>query len=54
MAYFSTKRYDHSIGLSAVFRQPNAAHSHCHLLHGYSLAFTFKFGCNELDGKTCI
>ena len=49
--YLSTKRYDHSIGLSAVFRQPNAAHSHCHLLHGYSLAFTFTFGCSELDGK---
>ena len=50
MAYYSTKTYGHNIGLSAVFRQPNAEHSHCHLLHGYSLAFTFTFGCNELDG----
>jgi len=49
--YFSTKHYGHNIGLSAVFRQPNADHSHCHLLHGYSLAFTFTFGCNELDDK---
>ena len=49
MAYYSTKHYGHNIGLSAVFRQPNADHSHCHLLHGYSLAFTFKFGCTELD-----
>ena len=49
--YLSTKHYGHNIGLSAVFRQPNADHSHCHLLHGYSLAFTFKFGCNELDEK---
>ena len=49
--YFSTKRYDHNIGLSAVFRQPNADHSHCHLLHGYSLAFKFTSACDELDNK---
>jgi 6-pyruvoyltetrahydropterin/6-carboxytetrahydropterin synthase len=51
MAYYSTKTYGHNIGLSAVFRQPNADHSHCHLLHGYSLQFKFTFGCNELDNK---
>jgi len=51
MAYYSTKTYGHNIGLSAVFRQPNADHSHCHLLHGYSLAFKFTFGCNDLDSK---
>ena len=51
MPYYSTKHYGHNIGLSAVFRQPNADHSHCHLLHGYSLAFTFTFGCDELDNK---
>ena len=51
MAYYSTKHYGHNIGLSAVFRQPNADHSHCHLLHGYSLAFTFTFGCDKLDDK---
>ena len=49
--YYSTKHYGHNIGLSAVFRQPNADHSHCHVFHGYSLAFTFKFGCHELDNK---
>jgi len=49
--YLSTKHYGHNIGLSAVFRQPNADHSHCHLLHGYSLAFTFTFGCDYLDNK---
>ncbi len=38
-------------GLACVFRQPNADHSHCHLLHGYSLAFKFTFGCKELDNK---
>ena len=49
--YYSTKTYGHNIGLSAVFRQPNADHSHCHLLHGYSLQFKFTFGCDELDNK---
>jgi 6-pyruvoyltetrahydropterin/6-carboxytetrahydropterin synthase len=51
MTYYSTKTYGHNIGLSAVFRQPNADHSHCHLLHGYSLAFKFTFGCKDLDNK---
>ena len=49
--YLSTKHYGHNIGLSAVFRQPNADHSHCHLLHGYSLQFKFTFGCTDLDNK---
>jgi 6-pyruvoyltetrahydropterin/6-carboxytetrahydropterin synthase len=51
MTYQSTKTYGHNIGLACVFRQPNADHSHCHLLHGYSLAFKFTFGCKELDNK---
>ena len=51
MKFYSTKHYGHNIGLSAVFRQPNADHSHCHFLHGYSLAFTFTFGCDHLDNK---
>jgi len=49
--YYSTKTYGHNIGLSAVFRQPNADHSHCHLLHGYSLQFKFTFKCDSLDNK---
>ena len=53
MAYFSTKRYGHNIGLSACFRQPKA-HSHCKFLHGYSLAFKFTFGCNELDQRNWV
>ena len=51
MAYYSTKTYGHNIGLSAVFRQPHADHSHCKYLHGYSLAFKFTFGCSDLDNK---
>ena len=49
--HYSTKTYGHNIGLACVFRQPNADHSHCHLLHGYSLQFKFTFGCDELDNK---
>ena len=51
MAYYSTKHYGQNIGLSAVFRQPHADHSHCKFLHGYSLGFKFTFGCSELDNK---
>jgi len=51
MPHYSTKTYGHNIGLSAVFRQPHADHSHCKFLHGYSLAFKFTFGCDELDNK---
>lgn len=52
--YLSTKTYGHNIGLSAVFRQPHADHSHCRFLHGYSLAFKFTFGCNELDHRNWV
>jgi len=51
MAFYSTKTYGHNIGLSAVFRQPHADHSHCRFLHGYSLGFKFTFGCKILDQK---
>ena len=51
MPHYSTKTYGHNIGLSAVFRQPHADHSHCKFLHGYSLGFKFTFGCSELDNK---
>jgi 6-pyruvoyltetrahydropterin/6-carboxytetrahydropterin synthase len=53
MPYKSTKTYGHNIGLSACFRQPNA-HSHCKLLHGYSLAFKFTFEAHELDERNWV
>jgi|TARA_R110002153_G_scaffold241591_2_gene396698 6-pyruvoyltetrahydropterin/6-carboxytetrahydropterin synthase len=53
MAYYSTKTYGHQIGLSACFRQPNA-HSHCKLLHGYSLGFKFTFACDQLDIRNWV
>lgn len=49
--YLSTKTYGHETGLSCAFRQPKATHSHCSLIHGYALAFKFKFGATELDDK---
>lgn len=48
MTFRSTKTYGHEIGLSACFRQWRA-HSHCNLLHGYALAFSFIFEADELD-----
>ena len=51
MKHLSTKTYGHNIGLSCAFRQPNATHSHCRFIHGYSLQFKFTFGCNKLDDK---
>jgi len=54
MKHYSTKTYGHERGLSCVFRQPNATHSHCSLLHGYSLGFSFKFGTECLDDKNWV
>jgi 6-pyruvoyltetrahydropterin/6-carboxytetrahydropterin synthase len=45
----STKSYGHAEGLTCAFRQWRATHSHCRLLHGYALAFTFVFVALELD-----
>ncbi len=49
--FFSTKSYGHDEGLSCAFRQWRANHSHCQLLHGYALAFTFTFSSSELDER---
>lgn len=54
MVYYSTKTYGHERGLSCAFRQPRAFHSHCKFIHGYSLSFSFKFGCSELDDKNWV
>ena len=51
--YFSTKTYGHERGLSCAFRQPGAD-SHCKLIHGYSLSFSFKFGCEHLDDNNWV
>jgi 6-pyruvoyltetrahydropterin/6-carboxytetrahydropterin synthase len=40
------KTYGHDRGYSAIFRQPKA-NSHCRFIHGYALAFTFTFACED-------
>lgn len=52
--YRSTKTYGHEVGLSACFRQHKAVHSHCSLLHGYALAFTFVFEAETLDAYNWV
>ena len=51
--YFSTKKYDHNVGLSCCFRQWRAQ-SHCNKLHGYALAFKFVFESEELDIRNWV
>jgi 6-pyruvoyltetrahydropterin/6-carboxytetrahydropterin synthase len=49
--YYSTKTYGTDRGLSCCFRQPRATHSHCSLLHGYSIGIRLVFECDTLDDK---
>jgi len=49
--YYSTKTYGTDRGLSCCFRQPRATHSHCSLLHGYSIGIKLTFECGTLDDK---
>lgn len=46
--YTVRKHYGQELGLSCCFRQ-HLAKSHCKMLHGYALQFTFEFGCSQLD-----
>lgn len=52
--YSVTKTYGHDRGLSACFRQHRAVHSHCSLLHGYALSFSFRFEARELDKRNWV
>ena len=49
--YLSTKTYGNDRGLSCCFRQWRATHSHCSLLHGYSIGIKLIFESTELDEK---
>lgn len=53
MTYQSTKTYGHDKGFSCAFRQWRAE-SHCNRLHGYSLAFKFRFEAKDLDEKNWV
>ncbi len=52
--FYSTKNYGNDRGLSCSFRQWGATHSHCSLIHGYSLGFKLVFGCDELDDRNWV
>jgi 6-pyruvoyltetrahydropterin/6-carboxytetrahydropterin synthase len=49
--YYSTKTYGNDRGLSCCFRQWRAVHSHCSLLHGYSIGIKLIFECDTLDER---
>ena len=54
MKHQSTKTYGTDRGFSCAFRQPKASHSHCSLIHGYSLGFKFTFEADYLDDKNWV
>ncbi|NDC22692.1 MAG: 6-pyruvoyl tetrahydrobiopterin synthase [Proteobacteria bacterium] len=52
--YLSTKTYGTDRGLSCCFRQWRANHSHCSLLHGYSIGIKLVFESDTLDEKNWV
>ena len=52
--FYSTKTYNNDRGLSCAFRQWRAEHSHCKLIHGYSLGFKVIFECDKLDERNWV
>lgn len=52
--HFSTKTYGNDRGLSCCFRQWRAGHSHCSLMHGYSLGFRLTFEAEQLDERDWV
>lgn len=52
--FYSTKTYNNDRGLSCCFRQWKAKHSHCSLLHGYSIGVKLVFCCDSLDERNWV
>lgn len=52
--YISTKTYGNEIGLSCCFRQWRSTHSHCSLLHGYSIGVRVEFESETLDDRNWV
>jgi 6-pyruvoyltetrahydropterin/6-carboxytetrahydropterin synthase len=52
--FYSTKRYGNDRGLSCCFRQWRSTHSHCSLLHGYSIGIKLIFQCDTLDERNWV
>lgn len=54
MKYYSTKTYGNDRGLSCCFRQWKATHSHCSLIHGYSIGIKLIFESETLDSRNWV
>ena len=52
--YVSTKTYGTDRGLSCCFRQWRSTHSHCSLLHGYSIGIRLIFESETLDDRNWV
>lgn len=52
--FYSTKTYGNDRGLSCCFRQWRSKHSHCSLLHGYSIGVRVIFECDSLDERNWV
>ena len=52
--YYSTKKFPHTLGLSAAFRQWRAQDSHCRFVHGYALEFEVTFNAVTLDARNWV
>ena len=52
--YLSTKTYGNDRGLSCTFRQWRSSHSHCSLIHGYSLGIKLIFESETLDDRNWV
>jgi 6-pyruvoyltetrahydropterin/6-carboxytetrahydropterin synthase len=52
--YLSTKTYGNDRGLSCCFRQWRSTHSHCSLLHGYSIGIKLIFESETLDDRNWV
>ena len=52
--YQSTKTYGTDRGLSCCFRQWQSTHSHCSLLHGYSIGIRLVFESETLDDRNWV
>ena len=52
--YVSTKTYGNDRGLSCCFRQWRSTHSHCSLLHGYSIGIRLVFESDTLDTRNWV
>ena len=52
--FYSTKTYGNDRGLSCCFRQWRSTHSHCSLLHGYSIGVRVVFECHSLDERNWV